>query len=71
MQDTSQERSSKLIHPQVEVRAECGVSEATWYRWKKAKVIPAPDVEICRKFYYSAKKRQEVIAAILGKEAEL
>lgn len=70
MQNTSQDHSSKLIHPQVQVRAECGVSEATWWRWKKANVVPAPDVEIRGKFYYSAQKRQEVIAAILGKEAE-
>ncbi|MBG56800.1 MAG: hypothetical protein CMK46_00745 [Porticoccus sp.] len=69
MQDTSQERSFKLIHPQVEVRAECGVSEATWWRWKKFNIVPAPDVEIRGKYYYSDRKRKELIAALLGEEA--
>lgn len=56
----------KLIHPQSAVRAECGVSQRTWYRWKQDGVIPGPDVEVSGRPYYSAQRRKQLISALIG-----
>lgn len=55
-----------LMFPESQVRRECGNrSDVTWWRWKKKKIIPSPDILIESRNYYSASQRQLAHAAIL------
>ncbi|WP_269619225.1 hypothetical protein [Zhongshania sp. BJYM1] len=55
-----------LMFPESQVRRECGNrSDVTWWRWKKKKIIPSPDILIESRNYYSAGQRQLAHAAIL------
>ena len=71
MTDCSQTNSpsteiSPLIYPESTVRRECGDrSNVTWWRWKKKKIVPAPDVIIAKHNYYSASQRERAHVAIL------
>lgn len=68
MSDMSEEtQPTKLFYSQTFVRKECGeLSTTTWWRWKKDKVVPEPDIEIRGCFYYSAQRRDDVIQALIG-----
>ena len=70
MQDPANE-TSKKIYPQQEVRKEAGVSDPTWWRWKKEMIIPVPDIVIKGRGYYSAQKREELFAALVNSNKEV
>lgn len=67
---TSTPKISPIIYSRSSIRKELGISSVTQWRWERDSVIPTPDIEINNRCYYSAERRQEVIAAVLGNKKE-
>lgn len=61
--------NSQLLHPQRKLGSELGISTTTLWRWTRDGLIPPPDVEVNSRKYYSATRREEVIAAVFGSTA--